>query len=127
MSTSHNQRKQLARPRPIRFVTVTKSSQCVFLGPKFACSILHVFRFIDDLNSINDYGEFEQSIKDIYPPELELGKENGEPTRASFLDLDIKIVDQVFVFNQYDKRDDFPFSIVRLPFACSNMPSKLFY
>ena len=87
----------------------------------------YVFRFIDDLNSINDYGEFEQSIKDIYPPELELGKENGEPTRASFLDLDIKIVDQVFVFNQYDKRDDFPFSIVRLPFACSNMPSKIFY
>ena len=87
----------------------------------------YVFRFIDDLNSINDYGEFEQSIKDIYPPELELGKENGEPSRASFLDLDIKIVDQVFVFNQYDKRDDFPFSIVRLPFACSNMPSKIFY
>ena len=29
--------------------------------------------------------------------------------------------------NQYDKRDAFPFCIVRLPFVFSNMPSKIFY
>ena len=34
----------------------------------------YIYRFIDDLNSINDYGEFERCYKDIYPPELELGK-----------------------------------------------------
>ena len=27
----------------------------------------------------------------------------------------------------FDKRDDFPFSIVRLPFQCSNIPSNMFY
>ena len=87
----------------------------------------YIYRFIDDLNSINDYGEFERCYKDIYPPELELGKENLDSSRASFLDLDIKVEDRVFVYNQYDKRDAFPFSIVRLPFVCSNMPSKIFY
>ena len=30
----------------------------------------YIYRFIDDLNSINDYGEFERCYKDIYPPEL---------------------------------------------------------
>ena len=27
----------------------------------------------------------------------------------------------------YDKRDHFPFSIVRMPYITSNMPSKIFY
>ena len=27
----------------------------------------------------------------------------------------------------YDKRDDFPFSIVRMPYLDSNIPSKIFY
>lgn len=50
-----------------------------------------------------------------------------DSSHASFLDLDIRVEEQVFIFNQYDKRDAFPFSIVRLPFVCSNMPSKIFY
>ena len=27
----------------------------------------------------------------------------------------------------FDKRDDFPFAIVRMPFASSNMPTSMFY
>ena len=27
----------------------------------------------------------------------------------------------------FDKRDNFPFSIVRLPFSCSNIPTSMFY
>ena len=42
------------------------------------------------------------------------------------LNKDINVEDRVFVYNQYDKRDAFPFSIVLLPFVCSNMPSKIF-
>ena len=34
-----------------------------------------MFRFIDDLNSISDGGEFESSYSNIYPEELQLGKE----------------------------------------------------
>ena len=35
----------------------------------------NIFRFIDDLNSINDGGKFE-SYSNIYPEELRLGKGN---------------------------------------------------
>ena len=44
----------------------------------------NIFRFIDDLNAINDNGEFEKNIKNIYPEELELNKENIGYTEATF-------------------------------------------
>ena len=88
----------------------------------------NVFRFIDDLNAINDGGEFERCYKDIYPPELELKKENIGHDNATFLDLDIKINENgTFSLKLYDKRDAFPFSIVRLPYLSSNIPSRIFY
>ena len=43
------------------------------------------------------------------PPELELGKENLDSSRASFVDLDIKVDDRLFVYNQCDKIDAFHF------------------
>ena len=87
----------------------------------------NVFRYIDDLCAINDGGQFENSYKDIYPPELELKKENIEYHNASFLDLDINIIDKRFQLKLYDKRDAFPFSIVRMPFLSNNMPTRIFY
>ena len=87
----------------------------------------NTFRFIDDLNALNDGGEFERCYHEIYPPEMELGKENISANAASFLDLNISIIDSKFVVSLYDKRDYFPFSIVRMPYKCSNMPSSIFY
>jgi len=85
----------------------------------------HTFRFIDDLVAINDDGEFEKCHKNIYPSELELKKENGN-SNVSFLDLSIDIKGRFFETSLYDKRDSFPFSIVRMPYKCSNMPAKIF-
>ena len=87
----------------------------------------NTFRFIDDLAAINDHGEFENVYKEIYPPELELKKESTSITEASFLDLNIKIINNKFSLSLYDKRDFFPFSIVRMPYLSSNIPSKMFY
>ena len=67
------------------------------------------FRFIDDLNSINDGGEFESNYSDIYPEALQLGKENTDKHETSFLVLNIKIKDEKFHFGLFDKRDSFPF------------------
>ena len=39
-----------------------------------ARKICNIFRFIDDLNSINDGGKFESNYSNIYPEELQLGK-----------------------------------------------------
>ena len=94
----------------------------IFIARKFR----HTFRFIDDLLAINDGGEFERSYTKIYPPELELKKEHSGNS-VSFLDLCISIKGRSFETSLYDKRDSFPFSIVRMPFKSSNIPSKIFY
>ena len=83
-------------------------------------------RFIDDLCAINDDDEFSKSFKNIYPKELELKIEH-QGDHATFLDLDIKVEDGVFVYKLFDKRDTFPFFIVRMPHFSSNIPSSIFY
>ena len=46
---------------------------------------------------------------------------------ASFLNLDITISDGIFVYKLFDKRDAFPFFIVRMPHLDSNIPRNIFY
>ena len=84
------------------------------------------FRFNDDTCSINDGGEFGRVFKDIYPNELELKVEH-EGDSASFLNLDIRVEENQYVYNLYDKRDAFPFSIVRMTYLSSNIAKKIFY
>jgi len=86
-----------------------------------------IFRFIDDLLTMNDDGEFARSFREIYPPELQLNKENERNDRATFLDLENVIVDRNIMSSLYDKRNAFPFPIVRMPFLSSNIPSNMFY
>ena len=76
--------------------------------------------------SRKDSGDFGKSFREIYPPELELKVEN-QGNHATFLDLDITIVDGLFVYKLFDKRDAFPFSIVRMPNIKSNIPAYIFY
>ena len=91
-----------------------------------ARNLCNIFRFIDDLNSINDGGEFER-YSDFYPTKLQLGKGNIDKHEASFLDLNIKIKDGKFHFGIFDKRDPFPVSIVRMPDKSSNVTSSIVY
>ena len=83
-------------------------------------------RFIDDLVCLNDGNEFSNSFEEIYPSDLELKCEHSG-NHATFLDLDIKIEDDKFVYKLYDKRDEFPFFVVRMPDRRSNIPSYIFY
>jgi hypothetical protein len=76
---------------------------------------------------LNDGGEFEKHHNTIYPKELTLKKENTNNDQATFLDLDIKIVDNKFEYDIYDKRNAYNFYIVRFPYRESNIPSKMFY
>ena len=91
-----------------------------------ARKLYNIFCFIDDLNAINDAGEFENNYQHIYPEELELDKENSNNVDAS-LDLFIKAKDGQFQVGLFDKRDVFPFTIVRMPYKSSNIPSNIFY
>ena len=92
-----------------------------------AKNLRHVFRFIDDLIALNDNDEFMRSHKDIYPPEMELKVENEDTLAASFLDLALAVNEGVIDTKLFDKRDAFNFSVVRMPFKCSNIPNKMFY
>lgn len=83
-------------------------------------------RFIDDLCALNDGGEFGRVHKDIYPNELDLKVEHFG-SHATFLNLDFTIRDGLFIYKLFDKRDDFPFSIVRMPYISSNIPESIFY
>ena len=70
---------------------------------------------------------FEKHYQDIYPAELELKKENNNSSCASFLDLYIYFENGEFHTKLFDKRDNFGFDIVKMPFYFSNVPSKMFY
>ena len=85
-----------------------------------------IFRFIYDLNSINDGGEFESSSK-IYPEELKLAKENTDKNKASFLYLNNKTKNGMFHFGFFDKRDSFHFSIVKMQDNSSNVRCSIVY
>ena len=87
---------------------------------------MNASRFIDDECNLNDSGEFSKSYPDIYPQELQLKCEH-HGTHATFLDLDILVVDNIFVYKLFDKRDDFPFTIIRMPDRSGNIPSHVFY
>ena len=87
----------------------------------------NVFRFIDDLVAINDGLEFSKSYSEIYPTELELKRENADINKASFLDLEVNIIDKKLETKLYDKRNAFKFVVVRFPYKCSNIPSKMFF
>ena len=55
-------------------------------------------------------------------------KENNGQLDATFLDLEAAIIPEEgrFSYHLFDKREDFNFFIVRFPYACSNIPSKIF-
>ena len=71
-----------------------------------------------------DDKEFLTSFKNIYPKELDLQIER-QGNQVSFLDLDIKVEDSVFVCKPFDKRNEFSLFIVRIPHFSSNIPSTI--
>jgi len=83
-------------------------------------------RFIDDQCNLNDSGQFKASCQSIYPPELQVKCEH-EGQHATFLELDITIENGMFVYRLFDKRDNFPFSIIRMPDLSGNIPDHVFY
>ena len=91
------------------------------LGTINVRKINNSFQLINALLSLNDGSTFEKYYKDIYSTELEL------KTCASILDLYIYIENGEFHTRLFDKQDNFGFDIVRMPFYCSNVPSKMLY
>ena len=85
-----------------------------------------IFRLIDECCAIKDDTEFLTSLKKIYPKELELKVEH-QGSYASFLDLELKIDNSIFVYKLFYKRDKFPFFIFRVSILSSNIRSRIFF
>ena len=84
------------------------------------------FRYIDDLLTINN-PDFSDYISKIYPNEPELKQTTEGHGKCSYLDLNIKIINNKFTTDLYDKREAFNFTIVNYPHMDSNIPSKPVY
>jgi len=87
-----------------------------------------IFRYIDDLFSvIND--NFGNSIREVYPSELELKDTTLSSTEVCYLDAKIVQGDSSapFHISVYDKREDFEFRIANFPFMDSNIPATPVY
>ena len=79
------------------------------------------FRYLGDISNIyNVY--FDNMVSQIYPSELQLNKANTSDTEAAFLDLHLSISNDIVSTTIYDKRDDFDFESVNLPFLDGDVP-----
>ena len=83
-------------------------------------------RYLDDLLSI-DNPYFGGMVNRIYPPELQQNKINTSDTEAPFLDLHLSISNGFVSSKIYDKRNDFDFDIVNLPFLDGDVPRSTAY
>ena len=75
---------------------------------------------------INDSKELGRSICEIYPKELQL-KVGNQGDHAAFLNLDITIEKETFIYKLFDKIKSFLFSILRMAHTENNIPPSIFY
>jgi hypothetical protein len=89
---------------------------------KTAVSFNHIFRYIDDVLSINNCN-FHNYVHLIYPDELEIKDATEYNKSASYLDIVFNIDSNGrLTTSLYHKRDDFDFAIVNFPFLCGKVP-----
>ncbi len=85
-------------------------------------------RFLDDLFIANGNGILDEHAPYIYPKCLTLKLENPDnDQQCTFLDLQLKIQSGKIHYELYDKRDDFPFPIVKYPDLSGNICSSNAY
>ena len=97
-------------------------------NPKLARQFNKSVRYIDDLLTINNDGLMNEHMSDIYPKELELKHENSRNDQhTTYLDLEMNVVNNEIVTSLYDKRDDFPFTVVNFPDLSGNIPQDSSY
>ena len=86
----------------------------------------HNCRYIDDIATPN-FNNFLELASKIYPKEIPLEANNGNGSRDTFLDLDIRICDGNFIFKVFHKVDLFNFEVISFPFLESNVPKRICY
>ena len=83
-------------------------------------------RYRDDCTSIN-IDNFLDIAREIYPPSLDLTRENDRIDEANVLDMEVKLNNGNIITKVYCKTDAFPFHVISLPFLESNLDDKICY
>ena len=88
-----------------------------------------IFRFIDDLISINDGNEFENHYNESMKISAwsNYKKKNASLTEMTFLHLHLYINKGEIQTSSYDKEDSHSFNNVNFPCTCCTIPSKLIF
>ena len=81
-------------------------------------------RFIDDIVTPN-VDNFITIASDIYPKDIPLEQSSNIGSHDTFLDLDISVLDNKFIFKIFHKVDLFNFEVISFPYLESNVPSQI--
>jgi hypothetical protein len=85
----------------------------------FASAVATIWHFDITINN----NQFHLYIDSIYPNELEIKGTAECATSASYLNILLKLDSNGKLTTRlYDKRNDFNFSIINVPYLCSNIP-----
>ena len=87
----------------------------------------HIFRYQDDLLSLNDDGLLESVLSEIFPEEMIINKTNISRCKCNFLDLTISIFRGKYYVKLYDKRNDYDFDVINYPYLDGNIPKNQSY
>ena len=87
-----------------------------------------IFRYQDDLISFGEHIMANNNlITNIYPKEMIIKNTNASTNHATYLDLDIRVIDNNYYFKSYDKRCSFNFPIIKYPNLRGNIPINAAY
>ena len=87
----------------------------------------NIFRYQNDLISINDDGLLGNLLSHIYPSEMIVNGTNVSPRKCNYLDMSISIYRGKFRVSLYDKRKDYDLNVISYPFLEGNIPNNLSY
>ena len=83
-------------------------------------------RYIDDIITPN-VNNFLKIADEIYPNEIPLEQSQNNGLHDTFLDLDISIMENKYIFKIFHKVDLFDFEVISFPFLESNIPKYICY
>ena len=81
-----------------------------------------MFRYQDDLIVFDMQPQRNIGVHNIYPKEMIIKNTNLSQDKVTYLDLEITIQDNNYVFKSFDKRKDFNFPIVKYTNVKGNIP-----
>ena len=85
----------------------------------------NTFRFIDDLRTVTDGTNLKEVSRKFILQNWSL-RRKIILTQKFLFKVSVLRNDRLSI-SLYDKRDYFPFSIIGMPYLCSNIPCKIFY